>query len=308
MVVEGEEVQASVTHDGADAAAHRGPQGRRHAGARPGRSRSAPTTRRPSWTARRARQGDPGELFIIDQLEVGMQRIAEPIIARSRYDEANGQLVPVLAGREVGQDHRAERVVHARRRSTSPWGRAIVPFEMLSVLANKAGRGFPVRGPSLGLFLDLEVRMLAGPVFVDEHYELDREIVGLSQSRRTESFWTETTITDAALGEPVAIVLLHQGVFKESYAEYPRDRLAGYLGALGLRSRPTAPRRSSETLRAQMVGGSGRERRRHRPPAPVPGAGGIRPRRRQRAVRLGAGRPPTGGCWPSWRTRSGPAT
>ena len=93
------------------------------------------------------------------------------------------------------------------------------------MLANKSGRGWPVRSPALGLFLDLEVRLLDGPVFVDQHYALEREIVGLSQSRRTESYWTRTTLTDADTGEPVAVVLLHSGVFKESYPGYPADRL-----------------------------------------------------------------------------------
>ena len=64
--------------------------------------------------------------------------------------------------------------------------------------------------------------MLDGPVFVDEEYELHREIVGLGESRRTESYWTETTVTERRSGKAVAIVLLHQGVFKESYAGYPR--------------------------------------------------------------------------------------
>ena len=96
---------------------------------------------------------------------------------------------------------------------------------MISVLANKAGKGFPVRTPSLGLFLDLEVRLLAGPIFVDQPYRVEREIVGLSQSRRTESYWTRTTLTDADTGTAAAAVLLHSGVFKESYPGYPAERL-----------------------------------------------------------------------------------
>ena len=93
---------------------------------------------------------------------------------------------------------------------------------MASVLANKAGRQFPVRGPVLGLFLDLEVRMVNGPIFAEQDYVLRRSVVGLSESKRTESYWTETTITDPASGDLVAVVLLHQGVFKESFEGYPR--------------------------------------------------------------------------------------
>jgi hypothetical protein len=109
--------------------------------------------------------------------------------------------------------------------SSSPWGRAVVPMEMISVLANKSGRGFPVRGPALGLFLDLEIRLLNGPVFVEQDYRIKREVVGLGQSRRTESYWTRTTLTDASNDKVAAVVLLHSCVFKESYPGYPKDRL-----------------------------------------------------------------------------------
>jgi hypothetical protein len=108
----------------------------------------------------------------------------------------------------------------------TPWGRPIVPVEMVSVLAMATfgESGLTKAEPSVGLFLDLEIRMLTGPVFVDEPYVLEREVVALGESRRTESAWIRTTITAEAGGSPVAEVLLHQGVFKESYPHYPSDR------------------------------------------------------------------------------------
>jgi hypothetical protein len=99
-------------------------------------------------------------------------------------------------------------------------------MEMISVLTNKSGNRWPVRAPAFGLFLDLEVRLIDGPVFVDQDYVVDREVIGLSQSRRTESFWTKTTLRDAGTGRVTATVVLHNGVFKESYPEYPKDLLA----------------------------------------------------------------------------------
>ena len=54
---------------------------------------------------------------------------------------------------------------------------------------------------------------------------MSKTVIGLSQSRRTESYWTETTITDPETRDLVAVVVLHQGVFKQSYAGYPQDRL-----------------------------------------------------------------------------------
>ena len=77
----------------------------------------------------------------------------------------------------------------------------------------------PVRGPSIGLFVDLEVRRLA-PVLVDEPLTVSHEVVALGQSRRVENFWTRSTIRSNS-GDSVAVVLLHQGIFKASYADYP---------------------------------------------------------------------------------------
>lgn len=108
----------------------------------------------------------------------------------------------------------------------NPWGRPIVPTEMISVLAMASfgESGLVKAEPSVGLFLDLEIKMIEGPVFVDEPYALAREVVGLSESRRTESVWIRTTISAEATGASVAEVLLHQGVFKESYPHYPATR------------------------------------------------------------------------------------
>ncbi|MCH9805650.1 hypothetical protein K0U73_17835, partial [bacterium] len=106
------------------------------------------------------------------------------------------------------------------------WGRPIVPLEMLSVLANKVGERWPIRQPSLGLFLDLEVRLEGTPVFVDETYIVEREVVGLSASRRVESYWTRSTLTEKSSGRHAATMLLHSGVFKDSFPDYPADKLA----------------------------------------------------------------------------------
>ena len=68
---------------------------------------------------------------------------------------------------------------------------------MISVLAHKAGAHLPVRGPAVGLFIDLEVRYVAGPVVVAQPYLVEHTVVGIGQSKRVESYWTETTLTDA---------------------------------------------------------------------------------------------------------------
>lgn len=169
---------------------------------------------------RRARLGGPGELFIVDQISVGDR--SGPVTTSVDLTTPNGDLYPFSleqkldAITEPSEWYRSER---------NPWGRPILPMEMVSVLTQKVGADFPVRGPSVGLFLDLEVRLVAGPIFVGHDYVLEREVVGLGQSRRTESSWVRTDVTDAETGDLVARILLHSGVFKESYAGYPSDRL-----------------------------------------------------------------------------------
>ncbi len=44
----------------------------------------------------------------------------------------------------------------------------------MSVLTRKVGTDFPVSGPSIGLFLDLEVKLVVGPIFVGHEYVLER--------------------------------------------------------------------------------------------------------------------------------------
>jgi hypothetical protein len=170
---------------------------------------------------RLANRRDPGDLFIVDQLTEGMVSAA-PIETMMDLATSNGALYPFSLQRKLeGITERSSWYDSA----DNPWGRPIVPMEMLSVLANKVGERWPVRQPSLGLFLDLEVRLEGRPVFVDETYIVEREVVGLSASRRVESYWTRSTLTEKASGRHAATVLLHSGVFKDSYPSYPADKL-----------------------------------------------------------------------------------
>ncbi|HUW02835.1 MAG TPA: hypothetical protein VMW08_10825 [Acidimicrobiales bacterium] len=171
--------------------------------------------------ARLARSNDPGDLFIFDQMRVG-QRSSAPVTVSVDLDTPNGELYPFSLRQKL--DGITESTPWYAS-DDNPWGRAILPLEMISVLSQKVGTEFPVRGPSVGLFLDLEIRLIDGPLFVGQNYVLEREVVGLGQSRRTESSWVRTTITDADTGARAAAVLLHSGVFKESYADYPAERL-----------------------------------------------------------------------------------
>jgi len=218
MVIEGEEVQATVTPSGPASA--RGAAVKRTG--EPVLSASLTLGDEPTELGERLARmlaKDVGELFIVDRLEVGW--VSPAGTTSMPYDEGNGNLYPFsLADKVRLMTEPSPWYVPGE---ASPWGRAAVPTEMLSVLAHKGGVHLPVRGPAVGLFIDLEVQRHA-PVFVGETYSLTHEVVGLGQSRRVESYWTRTRLTDTD-GAPVATVLLHQGVFKASYADYPADRL-----------------------------------------------------------------------------------
>ena len=218
MVVEGERVRAAVTPTGATSA----------------RGTATTATGERVLTATLTLDGaptelddrlarvlarDPGDLFVIDRVEVGMR--SGPAPASMSFDERNGDLYPFSLREKLAAI--TEPSPWYVPGEPSPWGRAVVPTEMLSVLAHRGGVHLPVRRPSLGLFIDLEVRRHA-PVFVGEPYTVVHEVVARGQSRRVESYWTRSTLTDGD-GAAAATVLLHQGVFKASYPDYPAERL-----------------------------------------------------------------------------------
>ena len=225
MVVEGEEVRPALTPLTAGAATI----GAEKADGTPVLTGTASVGRDDvtDLDERRKRgQGDSGELHIIDQISIGMDTLQgrDPHVVTIGFDDHNGPLYPFTLQQKL--DKITEPCSWYDAEGDSPWGTPIVPTEMLSVLAHKHGPHLPVRRPSVGLFIDLEVRYVNGPVFVGRSYQLDHQVVGIGQSRRVESWWTETTVTDVETGLHAATVLLHQGVFKASFADYPADSAA----------------------------------------------------------------------------------
>lgn len=108
----------------------------------------------------------------------------------------------------------------------SPWGRAIIPMEMISVLLGStiAEAGLSGRKPAVGLFAGQEIKLIQGPLFVDQDYELEREIVALSESARTESVWMRTKVYEASAARPlVAEMILNGAVMKASYSNYETE-------------------------------------------------------------------------------------
>jgi hypothetical protein len=163
-----------------------------------------------------------GKLVILENLKVGLKG-AEDEIVRMDADSHMGALYPFSLKQKLAVI--TENSPWYRDARASPWGRAIIPLEMVSVLAeySSAKARFPVKGPAVGLFADQEIRMIEGPLFVGEDYLIRREIAALSESKRTESYWVRTRIFDKAGKRQLAEMLLNHATMKQSYATYDAE-------------------------------------------------------------------------------------
>ncbi|BAR59851.1 hypothetical protein NK6_6700 [Bradyrhizobium diazoefficiens] len=179
--------------------------------------------------------GEPHAATALETRLTELKPLADPVILREvtvaqtskrqpvrmAFDQTMGDLYPFSLRQKLavitenspyysGSDH--------------PWGRAIIPMEMLSVLFQYRSKDdpLPAKGPAVGLFADQEIRLVKGPLFVDEGYEVEREVVALSGSRRTESAWVKTRVFDKT-GTMVATMLLNMATLKDSYAPYEEE-------------------------------------------------------------------------------------
>jgi hypothetical protein len=167
-------------------------------------------------------------LVIYRDLRVG-QKTTRAETVRMGFDQHMGDSYPFTLAGKLAVITEPCRWYTPEGAADSPWGRAILPREMISVLLGSSSapelRG---RGPAVGLFADQEIRLIRGPLFVDQPYALEREIIALSASARTESAWIRTRVLDAETRAPVAEMILNHAVMKASYAAY--DREAAELG------------------------------------------------------------------------------
>ncbi len=168
---------------------------------------------------RLARLRPPERLLILEDLRVGMKGAKDERV-RMDPDQHMGNLYPFSLTQKLAVI--TENSPWYSDPAASPWGRAIIPSEMVSVLGSyTSGQAkLPVKGPAVGLFADQEIRMIDGPLFVGVDYLVRREIVALSESKRTESYWMRASIFDAAGERLLAQMLLNHAVLKESYAGY----------------------------------------------------------------------------------------
>jgi hypothetical protein len=172
---------------------------------------------------------------ILADIKIGMRSPRTPV--RMDSQQHMGALYPFSLAQKLERITEPSAIYNS---SDHVWGRPILPVEMVSVLMQYSARenSFKTRGPAVGLFADQEIRLLEGPVLVGEPYEIEREVVGLTGSRRTESVWVRSTLYAAGTQRKVAAMLLNLATMKETYAPYAREHAALY-GEGAVLARPT---------------------------------------------------------------------
>jgi hypothetical protein len=165
---------------------------------------------------------------ILHDVKVGMKTRRQSV--RMDFDQPMGELYPFSLREKLKVITEPSWLYLPERAAQNKWGRPIIPLEMLSVLFQYRSKddGFPTKGPAVGLFADQEIRLLDGPLFVGESYELEREVVALSGSRRTESLWARTSVFAPPADRLVATMVLNLASMKESFAAYASEHARLY--------------------------------------------------------------------------------
>ena len=165
---------------------------------------------------------------ILRDIKVGMR--SKRISVRMDMDQNMGALYPFSLADKLKVITERSPWYTLDGAEQSPYRRPVIPFEMLSVLFGykKDDDPLPVRGPVVGLFADQEIRLIHGPLLVGEPYEIDREVVFLSGSRRTESMWVKTRAYRPGESRVLATMLLNSASLKDSYPHYAVELAASY--------------------------------------------------------------------------------
>lgn len=165
----------------------------------------------------------PETLVILRDVRVGMR--TQRITVRMDATQHMGALYPFSLEQKLAGITEPSPWYTAVGAASSPWKQAIIPVEMVSVLLNYSSdaAALPVRKPVVGLFADQEIRMHNGPLLVGQPYEMDREVVALGGSRRTESLWIRTRVFASGADEVLATMLLNAAYMKASYPNYEQE-------------------------------------------------------------------------------------
>ena len=224
MVVEGEEVQAMVEKTPTEGLVRIAAQKRDGTPVLMGTASLGPDYGETELEQRMARLRPADQLVILADLQVGQKGAGNPERIRMEMDQHMGDMYPFSNAQKLQKITEN----HPYYSEKSPWGKPVVPLEMVSVLTQYTSgqSGFRTRGPAIGLFAGQQIKMINGPLLIGEDYLLEREIIALSESRRTESNWILSRVYHAETKELVAEAILNSATLKDSYANYEADAAA----------------------------------------------------------------------------------
>ncbi|WP_296354921.1 hypothetical protein [Ramlibacter sp.] len=138
-------------------------------------------------------------------------RTSGRIAARLSFDARLGALYPFSLNEKLAAMTQPHPWYTKEAGGTSPWGRPVVPLEMVSVLLRHGSGNFPFPAdyPFVQMFAAQEIRLHAGPLFVDCPYELEHTVVAANQLRQLESTWIHTDVFAQGAMVPLATMLLN---------------------------------------------------------------------------------------------------
>ncbi len=149
--------------------------------------------------AKLAEPREPGEQRILGHLSPG--DVGEPVAVRLTLQEAKPRLDAITEPLDWYT-------------GDSPWGGPIVEPGLLVHMMVQVQRRIALPTDAVGLYGAIEVRHLAGPVFMDHDYEVSGHIHAIGQTPKTEYLWYETIMRDG--GTDVASMLMMLRFMKAS--------------------------------------------------------------------------------------------
>lgn len=124
----------------------------------------------PSELTQRIAKLRPAQQLVINRdLRVGQQGAGNPEPVRMAHTQHMGPHYPFSLANKLQGITEPCAWYTPEGGANSPWGRAIIPREMVSVLLGSSmdTNGLRGQGPALGLFAGQEIKLVAGPLFVD---------------------------------------------------------------------------------------------------------------------------------------------
>ena len=110
--------------------------------------------------------------------------------------------------------------------ASSPWGGPIAnPGLVVQIMRPVEAALGLVRGKAVALFGAIEVRHLAGPVFVDRDYEVCGTVLAVGDTPKSEYVWYESTLREAGAKRDVASMIMMLRLMKASSPLWSSDEV-----------------------------------------------------------------------------------